>query len=176
MTIIEYVQKLFDLETKIGEKIGELKTRNHLEKYEKKLRLKELKKIRCWRVLTIYIFMFRTFWESLPIFSFKVEIFQFLWKFYSWFWKLPFFTFKWIGRWRSEEKCLENNSSVELRDKNKSSFDNKLNVKDHAAKMLGNRLQWDFLVKNVVNLSRQNLTDFEVSSLSKSLILFRLPI
>ena len=47
MTIIEYVQKLFDLETKIGEKIGELKTRNHLEKYEKKLRLKELKKIRC---------------------------------------------------------------------------------------------------------------------------------
>ena len=34
----------------------------------------------------------------------------------------------------SEEKGLENDSSVEIRDVNTSSIDNRLNVKDNAAK------------------------------------------
>ena len=38
----------------------------------------------------------------------------------------------------SEEKDLENDSSVEIRDVNTSSFDIKLNVKANAAKMLNN--------------------------------------
>ena len=54
LTIIEFVQKLFDLETEFVSKFSLLtvqedwllKTRHHLEKYEKKLRLKKLKKIR----------------------------------------------------------------------------------------------------------------------------------
>ena len=54
LTIIESVQKLSDLETEFISKFSLytvqedwlLKTRNHLEKYEKKLRLKKLKKIR----------------------------------------------------------------------------------------------------------------------------------
>ena len=54
LTIIEFVQKLFDLETDFVSKFSLLtaqedwllKTRHHLEKYEKKLRLKKLKKIR----------------------------------------------------------------------------------------------------------------------------------
>ena len=49
LTIIESVQKLFDLETVSLYTVQEewlLKTRNRLEKYEKKLRLKKLKKIR----------------------------------------------------------------------------------------------------------------------------------
>ena len=69
----------------------------------------------------------------------------------------------------NEEKDLENDSSVETRDVNTSSLDNRLNVKDNAAKMLNNRLQGNFVSKNVVNLSRRNLTGSEISLLSKGL-------
>ena len=67
----------------------------------------------------------------------------------------------------SEEKDLKNDSSVEIRDVNTSSLDNGLNAKDNAAKMLNNRLQGNFVSTNVVNLSRRNLTDSEISLLSK---------
>ena len=67
----------------------------------------------------------------------------------------------------SEEKDVKNDSSVEIRDVNTSSIDNKLNVKDNAAKMLDNRLQDTFVSKNVVNLSRRSLADSEISLLSK---------
>ena len=63
----------------------------------------------------------------------------------------------------------ENDSSVEIRDVNTSSLDNKLNVKDNVAKMLDNRLQGNFVSKNVVNLFRRNLTGSEISLLSKGL-------
>ena len=69
----------------------------------------------------------------------------------------------------SEEKDLKNDSSVEIRDVNTSSLDNGLNVEDNAAKMLNNRLQGNFVSKNVVNLSKQNLTDSEISLLPKGL-------
>ena len=54
LTITKSVQKLFDLETEFILKFSlytvqedwHLKTKNHLKKYEKKLRLKKLKKIR----------------------------------------------------------------------------------------------------------------------------------
>ena len=67
----------------------------------------------------------------------------------------------------SEEKDVKNDSSVEIRDVNTSSIDNKLNVKDNAAKMLDNRLQCTFVSKNVVNLSRRSLANSEISLLSK---------
>ena len=54
----------------------------------------------------------------------------------------------------SEKKDLKNDSSVAIRDVNTSSIDNKLNVKDNAAKMLDNRLESNFVSKNVVNLSK----------------------
>ena len=69
----------------------------------------------------------------------------------------------------NEEKDLENDSSVETRDVNTSSLGNRLNVKDNAAKMLNNRLQGNFVSKNVVNLSRRNLMCSEISLLSKRL-------
>ena len=73
----------------------------------------------------------------------------------------------------SEEKDLENDSSVEIRDVNTSSLDNKLNVKDNAAKMLDNRLRGNFVSnfvsKDVVNLSRRNLTGSDISFLLKGL-------
>ena len=53
-----------------------------------------------------------------------------------------------------EEKDLKGDSSIEICDINTSSLDNKLNVKDNAAKMLDNRFQGNFVGKNVVNLSR----------------------
>ena len=69
----------------------------------------------------------------------------------------------------SEEKDLENDSSVEIHDVNTSSLDNQLNVKDNAAKMLDNRLLGNFVIKNVVNLSRQILRGSEISLLPKGL-------
>ena len=69
----------------------------------------------------------------------------------------------------NEENYLENDSSVETRNVNTSSLDNRLNVKDNAVKMLNNRLQGNFVGKNVVNLSRRNLTGSEISLLSKGL-------
>ena len=69
----------------------------------------------------------------------------------------------------SEEKNLENDSSVEICDVNTGSIDRKLNVKDGAAEMLDNRLHGNFVSKNVVNLSRRNLTGSEISLLPKAL-------
>ena len=45
-------------------------------------------------------------------------------------------------------------------------LDNRLNVKDNVAKMLNNRLQDNFVGKNVANLSRWNLTVSEIFLLS----------
>ena len=94
-----------------------------------------------------------------------------MWTFYSWFRKFTLsFTFEWIGRWRKWRKNLENDSLVEIRDVNTRSLDNKLNVKDkEEVEMLNNRLQSNFVSKNVVNLSRLNITSFEISLLSKRL-------
>ena len=64
---------------------------------------------------------------------------------------------------------LENDSSVKIRDVNTSSLDSKLNVTDKATKILDNRLQGNFVSKNVVNLSRRNLTCSEISLLTKGL-------
>ena len=66
----------------------------------------------------------------------------------------------------SEEKDLEIDSSVEIRDANTIPLDNTLNVK-HNAKMLNSRLQGNFVSKNVVNLSRRSLTGSEISLSSK---------
>ena len=53
-----------------------------------------------------------------------------------------------------EEKDLENDSSVEIREASTSSLDNRLNVKDNVAKMLNNKLKGNFASENVVNFSR----------------------
>ena len=63
----------------------------------------------------------------------------------------------------NDEKGLENDSSVEIRDVNTSSLDNMVKDNDNAAKMLNDILQGDFFSKKVVKLSRRNLTDSEIS-------------
>ena len=69
----------------------------------------------------------------------------------------------------NEGKDLENYSSAETSHVNTSSLDNRLNVKDNVVKMLNNKLQGNFVSKNVVNLSRRNLTGSEITLLSKRL-------
>ena len=64
-------------------------------------------------------------------------------------------------------KYLENDSSVEIREVNTNSLERKLNVKDNAAKILDNRLQGNFVSKNVANLPRRNLMGSEISLLTK---------
>ena len=69
LTIIESVQNLSDLETEFISKFSLytaqedwlLKTRSHLEKYEKKLRLKKLQKIRMLVSTDNFFCLFRTF-------------------------------------------------------------------------------------------------------------------
>ena len=68
-----------------------------------------------------------------------------------------------------EEKDLENDSSVEIRDASTSSLDNRLNVKDNVAKMLNNKLKGNFASENVVNFSRWNLADSGIFLLSEGL-------
>ena len=63
LTVIGFVQMLFDLETEFVSKFNLLtvqedwllKTRHYIEKYEKKLRLKKLKKIRKLASNEVYI-------------------------------------------------------------------------------------------------------------------------
>ena len=69
----------------------------------------------------------------------------------------------------SEVKDLKNDISEEITDLNTSFSDDELNVRDNAAKMLDGRLQSNFVSKNVVNLSKRNLTDSEISLLCKGL-------
>ena len=69
----------------------------------------------------------------------------------------------------SEGKELENDTSAKTCVVNKKFLDIKLNVNDNAAKMLDNRLQRNFVCKNVVNMSRQNLIVSEISLLSKGI-------
>ena len=86
----------------------------------------------------------------------------------SWLWQLALsFKFKWIGTWRSEVKDLKNGIFVKIRDVNTGSIDKKSSLKDDAAKMLDNRLQGNFVSKNAVNLPKRNLTNSEISLLSK---------
>ena len=67
-----------------------------------------------------------------------------------------------------KEKVLEDDNSVQIRDKSTSSVGNILNVKDNAAKVLDNTLQGNFVSKNVVNLSQWNHKDSKISLLSKA--------
>ena len=60
---------------------------------------------------------------------------------------------------KARKKHVENDSLLEIRSENTSSLDDKLNVKDYAVKMLENRLKVNFASKNVLNLSRRNLTN-----------------
>ena len=148
LTIIESVQKLFDLETEFISKFSLytvqedwlLKKRNHLEKYEKKLRLKKLEKIRMLASTDDLHFAYLERFESHhQFFRLKSRFLNFRESFIPDFENLRYLLH--LNESEddvSEEKDLENDSSVEVRDLNTISFDNKLNVKDNAAKMLDN--------------------------------------
>ena len=179
LTATESVQKLFDLETELISKFSFytvqedwlLKTKTHLEKYEKKLRLKKLKKIRMLASTDDLRFACLERFEShYQFFHLKSSSLEFCESFFPDFENLHYLLH--LNESEddvSEEKDLENDSSVEIRDVNTSSLDNGLNIEDNAAKMLNNTLQGNFISKNVVNLSRQNLTDSEISLLPKGL-------
>ena len=66
----------------------------------------------------------------------------------------------------SDDKDLKNNISEELSDVNTSFVTDRINVKNNAAKMLKTRLGSNVVSKNVVKLSKQNLTDSEMSDLT----------
>ena len=68
-----------------------------------------------------------------------------------------------------EEIDLKNASSIAAHNVNTSSIDIKLNAKDNATKVFGNRLQGNFVDNNVLNFCRRNLTDSEKSLLWKGL-------
>ena len=184
LTVSESVQKLFNLETEFISKFSLytvqedwlLKTKNHLEKYEKKLRLKKLKKIRMLASTDdLYFECLERFESHYQFFRFKSRLFDFCESFIPDFENLHYFLH--LNEAEddvNEEKDLENNSSVETRDVNTSSLDKRLNIKDNAAKMLNNRLQDNFVSKNVVNFPEGILRVLKYPCCQKALILFQL--
>ena len=184
LTIIESVQKLSDLGTEFISKFSLyavqenwlLKKRNHLEKYENKLRLKKLKKIIMLASTDDLCFACLERLEShYRFFRLKSRFFNFCKSSIPDFENLHYLLdLNELEDDVSEEKDFENDCSVEIRDVNTSSLDSKLNVKENATNMLDIRLQGNFVSKNVANLSKRNLAGYEPSLLSKDLILFRL--
>ena len=68
---------------------------------------------------------------------------------------------------------IQNNAENELRNSaensSSSKVDNVLNENEDVAMFRGNRLEGKFVSKNVINLSRRNLSSAEISLLSKGL-------
>ena len=177
LVILEYVQKLFVLEKKFNSKFScytvqedwLLKTRNRLEKYEKQLRSKKLKKIRklvCNEDL--YFACLERFESHYGFFQLKFRFYNFCENFISDFKNLHYLLHLDESQdGASEVKYLKNDISEEITDLNTSFSDDELNERYNAAKMLDDRLQCNFVSKNDINLSKRNLTDSEISLLSK---------
>ena len=147
------------------------KNQKSLKKNEKKLRLKKLKKIRklvCNEDL--YFACLERFESHYEFFRLKFRFYNFCENFIPDFENLHYLLY--LNESQddaSEVKDLKNDISEEITDLNTSFSDDELNVRDNAAKMLDGRLQSNFVSKNVVNLSKRNLTDSEISLLCKGL-------
>ena len=143
-----------------------LKIRNQLEKYENKLHLKKIKKIRHLASTdNLYFACLERFESHYQFFRLKSSFFNFCESFSPDFENLH--CLLQLNESEDDVETLKNHSSVAMRDVNTSSIDNKLNVKDNTAKMLVKKLQGNFVTKNVVNFSKRNLTDSEILLLSK---------
>lgn len=115
----------------------------------------------------IYISLVWNVLKVIKFFLVKVQIYQFFQNFIPDFENLHQFLHLIESEDdASDDKNLKNNISEELSDVNTSFVNDRINVKNNAAKMLKTRLGSNVVSKNVVKLSKQNLTDSEMSDLT----------
>ena len=163
------------------------RTRNHLEKFEKVERRRKLKKLRKFsNNETLYFKCLERFESHFDFFSFKFDFLEFCNNFVPDFQKL-YYLLHWnnsdsikessLEKSESKQDCSKNsckNACVEIGNgtsklTNAKNIEGEINANGNQAILLENRLKGNFVSKNVLNLSKRNLHDAEISLLSKGL-------
>ena len=194
----EHCKKLFLLMDSFWDEIKDFnfhlkwlfKVRNHLEKFERKLQETKRKKIsNLSKNAEIKKLVLARFREHLPHFEFKVDFTSFCDSRCQDFDNIhTLLTLNESNNSKNESDVffqasqnnrmefannIQNNAENEIRNSaENSSFskvDNVLNESENVAMFRGNRLEGKFVSKNVINLSRRNLSSAEISLLSKGL-------
>ena len=187
--IKEHVRKLFQLITQSKSKINGqtvqedwlLKTRNHLERLEKKLKHKKLKKL-CKDNLNLYFACLARFDSHDNFFDFKHYFFKFCNSFVPDFENLHYLVHlndnmndTLVDNSSDEEIALDTTGfhDEEVLDKQSlAGCDNSgshLNEESNKVFTLNGRIRGKFVIKNVVNLSKRKLAKAEISLLAKGL-------
>ena len=146
-----------------------MKVRGHLEKYEKILRQRKFKKLKKLTKSNKFLFFERLgqFDSHEPFFSFKHQFLKFCNSFVPDFENLHNLIHL---NDVSDANTTFNDSSISDSENSKSSEGTpSSNVQGNEAEMCDGRLKGEFVSKNVINLSKRNLSENEISLLSKGL-------
>ena len=194
----EHCKKLFLLMDSVWDEIKDFnfdlkwlfKVRNHLEKFERKLQETKRKKLsNLSKNAEIKKLVLARFKEHLPHFEYKVDFKSFCESRCQDFDNIhTLLTLNESNNSKNESDAffqasqnnrtefasnIQNNAENEIRNSaensSSSKVDNVLNESENVAMFRGNRLEGKFVSKNVINLSRRNLSSAEISLLSKGL-------
>ena len=194
----EHCKKLFLLMDSFWDEIKDFnfdlkwlfKVRNHLKKFERKLQETKRKKLsNLSKNAEIKKLVLARFKEHLPHFEFKVDFTSFCESQCQDFDNIhTLLTLNESNNSKNESDVffqasqnnrtefannIQNNAENEIRNSaensSSSKVDNVLNESENVAMFRGNRLEGKFVSKNVINLSRRNLSSAEISLLSKGL-------
>ena len=194
----EHCKKLFLLMDSFWDEIKDFnfdlkwlfKVRNHLEKFERKLQETKRKILsNLSKNAEIKKLVLARFKEHLPHFEFKVDFTSFCESRCQDFDNIPtLLTLNESNNSKNESDVffqasqnnrtefannIQNNAENEIRNSaensSSSKVENVLNESENVAMFRGNRLEGKFVSKNVINLSRRNLSSAEISLLSKGL-------
>ena len=194
----EHCKKLFLLMDSFWDEIkdfnfdlkGLFKVRNHLEKFKRKLQETKRKKLsNLSKNAEIKKLVLARFKKHLPHFEFKVDFTSFCESRCQDFDNIhTLLTLNESNNSKNESDVffqalqnnrtefannIQNNAENEIRNSaensSSSKVDNVLNESENVAMFRGNRLEGKFVGKNVINLSRRNLSSAEISLLSKGL-------
>ena len=147
-----------------------LKVRGHLEKYEKILQQRKLKKLKKLTKSSKFLFFecLGQFGSYEPFFSFKH---QFFFKFCNSF--VPDFenlhNLVHLNDVFDTKTMLDDSSISDSQNSKNCEGTPFSNVQGNEAEMCDGRLKGKFVSKNVINLSKRNLSENEISLLSKGL-------
>ena len=193
--ILEHVSKPYAIEENLNSLFKHhmiqenwlFRTRNHLEKFEKAERRRKIKKLRkLSNNETLYFKCLERFESHFEFFSIRFNFLEFFNNFVPDFENLYYLlhlntsdSIKQSISENSESKqdCSQNsckNTCLEIRNgtskvRNSENIEGERNANGNQAVLLGNRLKSHFVSKNVVNLSKRNFNDAEISLLSKGL-------
>ena len=177
LVLYEYVEKLFKSEEAFNCLFEELliqddwllKVRGHLEKYEKILRQRKLKKLKKLTKSNEFLFFecLGQFDSHEPFFSFKHQFFKFCNSFVPDFENLHNLVHL---NDVSDTKTMFDDSSISDSENSKNCEGTPFsNVQGNEVEMCDGRLKGKFVSTNVINLSKRNLSENEISLLSKGL-------